>query len=134
MQQLTHAEIFNHSKAKDIWLLIHGKVYDVSKFSEDHPGGEEVLISAAGKDATDDFEDVGHSSSAKAMMEEYYIGDADPKSSVAHKSSHRVVTVTPPRNDESPRVLIWIFTYIVPLAIFGVAIAVKSYLDKVQSS
>ncbi|KAJ0093401.1 hypothetical protein Patl1_25972 [Pistacia atlantica] len=46
------------------------EVYDVTKFLEDHPGGDEVLLLATGKDATDDFEDVGHSSSAKELMAE----------------------------------------------------------------
>ncbi|RZC88919.1 hypothetical protein C5167_030612 [Papaver somniferum] len=44
---------------------------------EDHPGGDEVLLSATGKDATDDFEDVGHSTSARAMMDEYLVGEVD---------------------------------------------------------
>lgn len=35
-----------------------------------------------GKDATDDFEDVGHSTSARAMMDEFYVGDIG--SSVKH--------------------------------------------------
>ena len=40
-----------------------------------HPGGEEILIESAGKDATEAFEDVGHSTDAREMMDEYYIGD-----------------------------------------------------------
>ncbi len=39
-----------------------------------HPGGEEVLLEQAGRDATTAFEDVGHSADAKAMMKEYRIG------------------------------------------------------------
>ncbi|KAM6555236.1 hypothetical protein CsatB_002255 [Cannabis sativa] len=31
----------------------------------------------AGKDATNDFEDVGHSDSAREMMEKYYIREID---------------------------------------------------------
>ena len=38
-----------------------GKVYDVTPFMDDHPGGGEIMLGAAGKDGTDDFEDVGHS-------------------------------------------------------------------------
>lgn len=37
-----------------------------------------MLISLLGRDATQDFDDVGHSEEASKMMEEYYIGDLDP--------------------------------------------------------
>lgn len=33
-----------------------GKVYDVTPFMDDHPGGGEIMLSAAGKDGTQDFE------------------------------------------------------------------------------
>lgn len=36
----------------------------IGNFNPQHPGGEEVLIEAGGKDATKDFDEVGHSSSA----------------------------------------------------------------------
>ncbi|XWS09132.1 hypothetical protein CRYUN_Cryun40dG0059700 [Craigia yunnanensis] len=42
-----------------------------------HPGGDEVLLSATGKDATDDFEDVGHSGGASDMMDQYIVGEID---------------------------------------------------------
>ncbi|XP_039953098.1 cytochrome b5-like [Bactrocera tryoni] len=40
-----------------------------------HPGGEEVLIEQGGKEATENFEDVGHSSDAREMMKKYKIGE-----------------------------------------------------------
>lgn len=40
-----------------------------------HPGGEEVLLEQSGKDASEQFEDVGHSSDAREMMTKYKIGD-----------------------------------------------------------
>jgi len=59
---------------KSVWTIIHDKVYDVTKFLDEHPGGEEILIENAGVDSTENFEDVGHSSDAREMLEEYYIG------------------------------------------------------------
>lgn len=34
-----------------------------------------MMICGAGKDATEDFEEIGHSSTAKEMLNDYYIGD-----------------------------------------------------------
>ncbi|GJR59803.1 cytochrome b5-like protein [Tanacetum coccineum] len=50
---------------------------------EDHPGG---------KDATTDFEDVGHSDDARDMMHKYYIGESDP---TPKRSASIVVHVRP---------------------------------------
>ena len=57
-----------HSGKDDAWMTINGKVYDVSKYLEDHPGGEEVLLDLVGQDATDDFDDVGHSQDARKQL------------------------------------------------------------------
>ena len=35
-----------HNTAGDCWLVIHGKVYDVSQFMTDHPGGPESMLGA----------------------------------------------------------------------------------------
>jgi hypothetical protein len=40
-----------------------------------HPGGEEVLLEQAGKEATEHFEDVGHSTDARDLMKKYKIGE-----------------------------------------------------------
>ncbi|KAF6153110.1 hypothetical protein GIB67_034832, partial [Kingdonia uniflora] len=53
------------------------QVYDVTKFLEDNPGGNEILLSTGGKDTIDNFEDVSHSSSVRAMMDEYYVVEID---------------------------------------------------------
>ena len=47
-------------------------------FLDDHPGGEEVLMDRAGDDATEDFEDVGHSNDARRTLEKYEIGELPP--------------------------------------------------------
>ncbi|XP_048131730.1 cytochrome b5-like isoform X1 [Rhodamnia argentea] len=101
-------------------------VYDVTKFMEDHPGGDEVLLSSTGKDATDDFEDVGHSSSARAMMDDFYIGEIDT-STIPDKSKY-----TPPKqpqynHDKTPEFVIKLLQFLVPLLILGLAFGVRFY-------
>jgi len=74
MQSYTVKDVACHNKKTDCWIIYEGKVLDVTKFLDQHPGGEEVLLDAAGRDATRDFKDVGHSDEAKKMMEGYQIG------------------------------------------------------------
>ncbi|KMZ56874.1 Cytochrome b5, seed isoform [Zostera marina] len=125
-KMFTMEEVSVHNTDKDCWLIIDGKVYDVTNFLEDHPGGDDVLISATGKDATDDFEDVGHSTSARSMMDDYYIGDID-SSTIPTK-----VKYTPPKQpqynqDKTSEFIVKILQFLVPLAILGLAIAVRYY-------
>ncbi|KAI9286637.1 cytochrome b5-like heme/steroid binding domain-containing protein [Umbelopsis sp. AD052] len=74
------AQVAEHSQKKDIYVAIHNKVYNVTSFIEEHPGGEEVLLDEAGKDATEAFEDIGHSDEAREILENYYVADLDEAS------------------------------------------------------
>ena len=49
------AEIMQHRFLADIWVVVDGKVYDMTEFiaSDTHPGGEEIPLQYAGKDATE---------------------------------------------------------------------------------
>ena len=70
-------EISKHRRRRDCWLLIDGKVYDVSNF--EHPGGWATLVRASRNDATDPFFDIeGHKSDrTKQQMEKLQIGVLD---------------------------------------------------------
>eukprot|EP00834_Sanchytrium_tribonematis_P004844 NODE_260_length_11481_cov_1.187928.p8 type:complete len:128 gc:universal NODE_260_length_11481_cov_1.187928:6987-7370(+) len=68
------SQVAQHQSRSDLWMSIHGKVYNVSKFLDSHPGGEEVLADHAGMDATGAFDDIGHSEEAHEQMKEYLIG------------------------------------------------------------
>jgi cytochrome b involved in lipid metabolism len=50
----------------------------VTEFLDKHPGGKEVLIEHSGLDATEYFEEIGHSSEAEDLMKEYRIGKTFP--------------------------------------------------------
>jgi len=71
----TRAEVVKHAESKDTWIIIHDNVYNISSFLREHPGGEEVLLEQNGRDATEPFEDIGHSTDARQMMELYKVGE-----------------------------------------------------------
>ncbi|CAE7221183.1 CYTB5-E [Symbiodinium sp. CCMP2592] len=66
MKVVSHEELKKHNSEGDVWMAIHGLVYDVSKFMPDHPGGAHLLQDVAGKDASGEFEDALHSEQARA--------------------------------------------------------------------
>ncbi|TGJ79395.1 hypothetical protein E0Z10_g9365 [Xylaria hypoxylon] len=74
VQEFTYQDVAEHNTKKDLFLVIHDKVYDSTKFIDEHPGGEEVLLDVGGQDATEAFEDVGHSDEARETLEKYYVG------------------------------------------------------------
>lgn len=70
-----HNRIGDASLPDDVWVLVNGKVYDLSKFYRKHPGSPEVIEEFAGKDGSKSFNDAGHPSGAKKEMEAYLVGD-----------------------------------------------------------
>lgn len=70
-------DVAKHNTVDDIWVVYNGLVYDVSRFIDEHPGGEEVLADVAGTDATADFDDIGHSDDAHEILRGLLIGKID---------------------------------------------------------
>lgn len=67
-------EVARHNNAKDLWVVIDGVIYNLTLFYKEHPGGEEVLLELAGQDATECFNNVGHSNEALNLRECLKIG------------------------------------------------------------
>ncbi|KAJ3145748.1 fatty acid alpha-hydroxylase [Geranomyces michiganensis] len=93
---LTRAQVAQHYTAKSVWVIVRNKVYDVSEFMFDHPGGEDLLLQYGGQDVTvamqDELEHL-HSDSAYDMLDDYCVGvlapndDRKDSSSSIHSSS-----------------------------------------------
>nr|ADC34631.1 delta-8 sphingolipid desaturase [Primula nivalis] len=52
---ITSSDLKTHNKPGDLWISIHGQVYDVSSWAALHPGGTAPLLALAGNDVTDAF-------------------------------------------------------------------------------
>jgi len=48
-------EVAKHNNKQSCWVVLDGKVLDVTSFLADHPGGELAILTFAGKDATEEF-------------------------------------------------------------------------------
>ncbi|PIL33511.1 hypothetical protein GSI_04134 [Ganoderma sinense ZZ0214-1] len=51
-------EVATHNTRESCWIIVHGKVYDVTDFLDDHPGGSRIILKYAGKDATAEYDPI----------------------------------------------------------------------------
>jgi len=83
MKALSPEEVLKHNKIDDLWVIVSGKVYDLSTF--DHPGGKKILLTVAGKDATEQFkqfhnmQDVLNKHGSKLCVGEISSGEKNKK-------------------------------------------------------
>ncbi|GLT48508.1 hypothetical protein SLA2020_221290 [Shorea laevis] len=68
------AEVAVHNKRTDCWIIIKDKVYDVTSYVEEHPGGDAILAHA-GDDSTEGFYGPQHATRVFDMIDDFYIGD-----------------------------------------------------------
>lgn len=120
------SELNEHHTGKSTWIAIHDKVYDVTKFLEEHPGGEEVLLEQAGKYGTEAFEDVGHSTDARELMEKYYVGDLAEEDREKNKPKVRTGFQSDAEKESSSESS-W-SSWVIPLGIAIVAALVYRYV------
>lgn len=69
-------EVHKHNKVNDNWIVVDGKVYDISAWANKHPGGLMTLLGSAGKDATDMIENF-HGKIVYKFLPNYYIGEVE---------------------------------------------------------
>nr|QHA94780.1 delta-6-desaturase-2 [Buglossoides arvensis] len=70
---ITTDELKKHDKPEDLWISIQGKVYDVSDWLKDHPGGSYPLLSLAGQEVTDAFV-AFHPASTRNILDNFFTG------------------------------------------------------------
>jgi 4-hydroxysphinganine ceramide fatty acyl 2-hydroxylase len=103
-------EIQSHNNAKSCYVTIGTKVYDVTDFVADHPGGAEFILDHAGKDVEEIMKDEYshfHSESAYDILDEHHIGyvATEPLIDAATRSGHPDDVLPLPPNANGRKVL-----------------------------
>lgn len=79
MRTIQQSEVLKHNTAKSCWVTLGetDRVYDVTEFLDDHPGGGELITKLGGTNIAKAMADPishAHSESAYEVLEEYAIG------------------------------------------------------------
>ena len=93
-KEYTYQDVAEHNTKKDAFVVIHDKVYDTTAFVDEHPGGEEVLLDVVGQDATEAFEDVGHSDEARETLEKLLVGTLKRKAGDPAPKAHTPAAIS----------------------------------------
>ncbi|KAG9035947.1 Cytochrome b2, mitochondrial precursor [Tulasnella sp. JGI-2019a] len=70
-------EVARHNKRDDCWVIIHGEVYDVTRFIPIHPGGLQAILKLAGKDVTKAFAPIHSLDVLLELPQEAHVGSLD---------------------------------------------------------
>ncbi|KAL8925145.1 MAG: hypothetical protein Q9208_003650 [Pyrenodesmia sp. 3 TL-2023] len=71
---ITLSQLNEHKTQQDLWIAVHGKVYNLTSFADDHPGGIDVLKDCAGTDGSETYEYAGHSANNMKTMQRFLVG------------------------------------------------------------
>ncbi|XP_055641707.1 uncharacterized protein LOC129778676 [Toxorhynchites rutilus septentrionalis] len=94
-KQITLDEVSYHDTFSDCWIVLYDRVYDVTKFLRQHPGGHDVLLEHAGRDATIAFIGTGHSEAAIASLKLYEIGELPQRECIYRSARKLIATILP---------------------------------------
>ncbi|KAF5354998.1 hypothetical protein D9756_005488 [Leucocoprinus leucothites] len=72
-----------HNNRESCWIIVHNKVYDVTDFLDEHPGGSKIILKYAGVDATEAYEPIHPPDAITTNLPiEKHIGAVDPNTVV----------------------------------------------------
>ncbi|TFK44932.1 FMN-dependent dehydrogenase-domain-containing protein [Crucibulum laeve] len=57
-KRISGKEVAQHNSRESCWIVVHGNVYDVTEFLDEHPGGSKIILKYAGKDATQEYDPI----------------------------------------------------------------------------
>ncbi|CAD8173246.1 unnamed protein product [Paramecium pentaurelia] len=74
LKQCTIDEVAKHNTINSAWIVINSKVYDVTKYLNKHPGGQEEIMKGVGSDGTALFMQNHPWVNAHYLLEQFQVG------------------------------------------------------------
>ncbi|KAF5321049.1 hypothetical protein D9619_001671 [Psilocybe cf. subviscida] len=76
---LSGKDVATHNTRESCWIIVHGNVYDVTDFLDEHPGGSKIILKYAGKDATAEYDPIHPPDAITTNLpKEKHLGPVEP--------------------------------------------------------
>mmetsp|Transcript_1261 Transcript_1261/g.3363 ORF Transcript_1261/g.3363 Transcript_1261/m.3363 type:complete len:116 (+) Transcript_1261:32-379(+) len=72
--RVTREEVKKHNREDDAWMILRGKVYNVTAYLRFHPGGREELMKGVGRDGTSLFDKKHPWVNAESILRKFLVG------------------------------------------------------------
>jgi isopentenyl diphosphate isomerase/L-lactate dehydrogenase-like FMN-dependent dehydrogenase/predicted heme/steroid binding protein len=93
--------VSKHTSPDSCWVVLYGKVYDVTEFLPSHPGGSKIILQLAGKDATEEYDPIHPPGILEENLKpEAFLGSIDEASFAQSKSTEAKPEA--PADDSAP--------------------------------
>jgi fatty acid desaturase len=74
LKKFAWSEVMKHKTHDDCWIVVKGKIYDVTSWISNHPGGPQMIIANGGRESTAAFISY-HPSYVQNKLPQYLIGE-----------------------------------------------------------
>ncbi|XP_034476439.1 cytochrome b5 reductase 4 [Drosophila innubila] len=98
---VSRSELARHNQVNDAWMAIRGRVFNVTRYMDFHPGGVDELMRGVGRDATKLFDEVHAWVNYPQLLGKCYVGPL--KEDVGAKVETEIIRPPPVPVDTVPR-------------------------------
>ncbi|KRG05345.1 cytochrome b5 reductase 4 isoform X2 [Drosophila mojavensis] len=98
---VSRSELALHNQVNDAWMAIRGKVFNVTRYMDFHPGGIDELMRGVGRDATKLFDEVHAWVNYPQLLGKCYVGPL--KDNVAANVETDIIRPPPAPTELVPR-------------------------------
>lgn len=89
LERYTMAEVAKRNTREELWVIVDGRVYDLTKYIDKHPGGILPIQDMAGKDCTDVFANYHAARIYKSMLPAFLVGEVSDYEVFEHVKDFR---------------------------------------------
>ena len=94
-------EVAKHNTQGSCWLVLYGGVYDVTSFLSEHPGGSNIILKFAGRDATKEYDSIHPPGTLDELPPESKLGKLNQASAPGY-SGRKSSTAESPESSATP--------------------------------